>query len=70
VMPKQTTLERDTEAEEIAAAIAVALAHFHSLEICRGDLGVRLEAGRGAWWRAGRTQQSSLTPVKPPDGSN
>lgn len=69
-VPKETPLERDTEAEEIAAAIGVALAHFRSLEICRGDLGVRLEAGHGAWWRAGRTHQSPLREVKSPDGSN
>lgn len=64
-------LDRDTQAEEVAAAIAVALAHFRSLDICRSGLGLRLEAGHGAWWRAGRTQQQApLTLLKPHDGRN
>ena len=66
-----STLDRDTQAEEVAAAIAVALAHFRSLDICRSGLGLRLDAGHGAWWRTGRTQQqASLTLLKPHDGRN
>ena len=43
-----------SDEEEIAAAIAVALSHLWSLEICRGRLGEALEAGRGRWWLVNR----------------
>ncbi len=55
--PVVSTLARDTEDEEIVAAITVALAHLRSLEICRGGLGTALEAGHGGWWMIGRVQQ-------------
>ncbi len=42
---------RDSEAEEIAAAICLALSHLRALEICESGLGQTLEAGRGPWWR-------------------
>lgn len=45
-----STLARDTEEEEIVAAIAVALAHVHSVNISQSGLGVTLESGRGPWW--------------------
>lgn len=53
-------MERDTADEEIAAAIAIALAHVYSHELCRSDLGVDLEKGHGPWWVGGRLDQSSL----------
>lgn len=52
--PVVSTLERDTEEEEIVAAISVALAHLRSLDICRSGLGSTLEAERSAWWTGGR----------------
>jgi sodium pump decarboxylase gamma subunit len=58
--PVASTLARDTEDEEIAAAIAVALAHFRSLDICQSGLGTALEAGPGAWWNSGLIQQNTL----------
>lgn len=42
---------RDSEAEEIAAAICLALSHLRALEICESGLGQTLETGRGPWWR-------------------
>ena len=48
-----STLPQDTENEEVAAAITIALSHLRSLDICRSGLGSTLEAGRGAWWNAG-----------------
>lgn len=53
-------LARDTEEEEVAAAIAVALAHLRSLEICRSGLGTALEVGRGSWWMKGQLQQRPI----------
>ncbi len=44
-----STLARDTEDEEIVAAIAVALAHLRSLDMGRSGLGEALEAGPGPW---------------------
>ncbi len=60
-----SSLARDTEDEEIVAAIAVALAHFRSLDICRSGLGTALEKEPGAWWHAGRQQQHALGPLPP-----
>ena len=48
---------RVSENEEVAAAIAVALAYFRSLEMGHAGLGTALEAGRGPWWTEGRFQQ-------------
>ncbi len=58
--PAVSALDRDTEDEEIAAAIAVALAYLHSLDIYQGELGSTLEAGHGSWWMVGRAQQRSV----------
>lgn len=49
--PAGAALARDSEAEEIAAAICIALSHLRALEICESGLGDALEAGRGPWWR-------------------
>ncbi len=55
---------QDTE-EEIAAAIAMALVYLrsanalHRADVHPDNLGATLEAGRGPWWIAGRTQQRS-----------
>jgi sodium pump decarboxylase gamma subunit len=48
---------RDTEDEEVVAAIAAALAHLRSLDMGRSGLGRALEVGRGSWWAMGRAQQ-------------
>ncbi len=58
--PAAGMLARDTEDEEIAAAVAVALAHFRSLDICRSGLGAALETGPGAWWNSGLMQYHSV----------
>lgn len=51
-------LERYTEDdEEVAAAIAVALAYLRSLETGQSELGTALEAGHGSWWMMGQIQQ-------------
>ena len=55
--PVVSSLTRDTEDEEIVAAIAIALAHLRSLEISRIELGTALEEGRGPWWRTGQGQR-------------
>jgi sodium pump decarboxylase gamma subunit len=55
--PVVSSLTRDTEDEEIVAAIAIALAHLRSLEISRTALGTALEEGRGSWWRTGQAQR-------------
>ena len=47
--PASGSLVRDTQEEEIVAAIAVALAHLRSLDMSRSGLGEALEAGRGPW---------------------
>jgi Na+-transporting methylmalonyl-CoA/oxaloacetate decarboxylase gamma subunit len=49
---------RDSEAEEIAAAICIALSHLRALEICESGLGEALEAGRGPWWQPAARQPS------------
>ena len=61
--PVVSTLARDTEDEEIVAAIAVALAHLRSLDMGRSGLGESLEAGRGPWGTLGRFQQRSLSRI-------
>lgn len=53
-------MDRDTTDEEIAAAIAIALAHLYSYELCRSDLGVDLEKERSPWWVGGRLEQIPL----------
>jgi Na+-transporting methylmalonyl-CoA/oxaloacetate decarboxylase gamma subunit len=62
--------ERDTADEEVAAAIALALAHLRSLEISRSGLGTALEAGRGSWWALGHIQQRPLDVMSPPKASS
>jgi Na+-transporting methylmalonyl-CoA/oxaloacetate decarboxylase gamma subunit len=42
---------RTAAEEEVAAAVAVALAQLRSIEICRSGLGTGLEDGRGRWWK-------------------
>ncbi|MBI1880042.1 MAG: OadG family protein [Chloroflexi bacterium] len=59
-LPAVSQFERDTTDEEIAAAIAIALAHLYSYELCRSDLGVDLEKGRSPWWVGGRLNQIPL----------
>lgn len=54
-------MERDTTDEEIAAAIAIALAHLQSHELCRSELGVDLEKGHSPWWMGGRLDQIPLS---------
>ncbi len=49
----------DTEDEEIAAAIAVALTYLRTADTYHGHLGATLEAGRGPWWAMGQTRQRS-----------
>jgi Na+-transporting methylmalonyl-CoA/oxaloacetate decarboxylase gamma subunit len=62
--PATNAAARDTEAE-VATAIAVALVYLReadalrAAEVHHAGLGARLEAGRGLWWMAGRTQQRS-----------
>lgn len=58
--PIASTHARDTEDEEIAAAIAVALAHLRSLDVDRSGLGAALEAGHNQWWSMGQIQQHTL----------
>ena len=48
-LPVANSLARDTQEEEITVAIAVALAHLRSLDLCRSGLGEALEAGPGPW---------------------
>lgn len=56
--PAVSAPARDTE-EEVATAIAVALAYLRSADGRHAHLGATLKAGRGPWWAAGRTQQHS-----------
>lgn len=49
--PSPGASARDSEAEEVAAAICIALSHLRALEICESGLGEALERGRGAWWQ-------------------
>lgn len=58
------SLAQRSEEEEIAAAIAVALAHMRSLDICQSGLGSTLEAGPGAWWQRGQARQQAGTVLK------
>ena len=60
VRPVVSQMKRDTPEEEIAAAIAIALAHLYSYELCRSELGLSLEKGRGSWWVGGRLDQIPL----------
>ena len=62
-MPAVSTLARNTEDEEIVAAIAVALAHLRSLDIGRSGLGEALEAGHGPWGMIGQLRQRLLSRV-------
>ncbi len=48
-MPVASSLARDMQEEETVVAIAVALAHLRSLDLCRSGLGEALESGRGPW---------------------
>jgi sodium pump decarboxylase gamma subunit len=57
--PEQTPAQ-STADEEIAAAIAVALAYLRSQDVYQGDLGSTLATGPGAWWTMGRPQQPSI----------
>ncbi|MFQ5612387.1 MAG: OadG family transporter subunit [Anaerolineae bacterium] len=52
-----SSLAHDTQEEEVVAAIAVALAHLHLLNVAQGRLGAALEAERGPWWSRGLAQQ-------------
>ena len=61
--PATNLSARDTTEEEIAVAIAVALAQLYSYELCRSDLGVSLEEGRSPWWTVGRLEQTPLAIV-------
>lgn len=63
--PVVGTLSRDTEEEEIAAAIVVALAHLRSLDLGRSGLGTALEAGPGPWWTMGGVQRQFSGREKP-----
>jgi sodium pump decarboxylase gamma subunit len=54
--PTVSQLLRDTAQEEVAAAIAMALAHVYSLELCRSNLGETLEHGPGQWWTMGQVE--------------
>lgn len=57
-------VEERGENEEIAAAIAVAIAHLRAQERGRSNLGSTLETGHGHWWITGRTQQNPSTPAR------
>jgi sodium pump decarboxylase gamma subunit len=52
------TSARETAEEEVVAAIAAALAHLRSLEICEAGLGSTLATPPNRWWLMGRAQQS------------
>jgi Na+-transporting methylmalonyl-CoA/oxaloacetate decarboxylase gamma subunit len=54
-----SSLAYETEEEEVVAAIAVALAHLHSLGVSRSGLGKALESGRGPWWTMSKFRQGS-----------
>ncbi len=56
-----SSMDRDNTEEEIVAAISIALAHLYSYELCRSDLGISLESGRGPWWVVGRSGQVPLS---------
>lgn len=70
VAKEKSTVSKMTpqsQEQEIAAAIAVALAHFRSLDICRANLGATLETERGRWWQSG---QSRPAPIPKPARRN
>ncbi len=52
-------LARDTQDEEVVAAIATALTYLQSLEVAQGRLGTLLEKGPGPWWTRGVAQKHS-----------
>jgi sodium pump decarboxylase gamma subunit len=52
------SLSPDTVEEEVVAAIAVALAQLHCLELGQAGLGSTLEKAPSRWWQTGRAQQS------------
>ena len=64
VIQKEAPLNRDTTAleqakkDEIAAAIAVAVAYLRAQDRGKSSLGSTLEAGPGQWWLLGRVQQA------------
>lgn len=62
--PPASALARDTEDEEIVAAIAVALSHLRLLDIRRSGLGATLEDEHGSWWVMGRLQQRSVNTLQ------
>ena len=53
------------ENEEVAAAIAVAIAHLRAQGGSRSNLGATLESGYGHWWLTGRTRQTPSRPARP-----
>jgi Na+-transporting methylmalonyl-CoA/oxaloacetate decarboxylase gamma subunit len=57
---------RDTTDEEVAAAIALALAHLRLLDLSRSGLGTALETGRGAWWTVGQIRPRPVNVALPP----
>jgi Na+-transporting methylmalonyl-CoA/oxaloacetate decarboxylase gamma subunit len=65
-LPEAETIEDSdrTDREEVAAAIAVALAHLRAQAFSQDNLGSTLDAGPGQWWLAGRGGQSP-TPPRP-----
>jgi sodium pump decarboxylase gamma subunit len=62
--PAVSSLQWKTKDEEIAAAIATALAYLYSLEICESGLGSTLEAKPSSWWAVGRAHQSPANALK------
>lgn len=55
-LPKATSLSRDTQHEEVVAAIATALTHLRTIHVSKGRLGTSLEKGPGRWWTRGIAQ--------------
>jgi sodium pump decarboxylase gamma subunit len=53
---KATSLSRDTQHEEVVAAIATALTHLRTIHVTKGRLGASLEKGPGRWWTRGVAQ--------------
>lgn len=56
------SVAKSGENEEIAAAIAVAIAHFRAQDSSRSNLGSTLESGHRHWWLTGRTRQNPSRP--------
>lgn len=50
------------KSEEVAAAIAVAIAHLRAQERDWSNLGSTLETGHSHWWLTGRTRQNPSSP--------